>query len=147
MPVPSGGLKGLSVFPDAIPALSAQENYALSDAQRRLWILGQIEGRLLVNNLSYTVKIQGELDVEALEKSLQLLFLRHESLRTNFAEGRQFIHPERRFQLKARDYSEAGEEKARAYLQSLADYVFDLERDVLLRVRLVITGPAGHLLV
>ncbi|MCB9040582.1 MAG: amino acid adenylation domain-containing protein [Lewinellaceae bacterium] len=147
MPVLSGGMEGLSVAPDAIPAVSVQKAYALSYAQRRLWILGQIEGQPLVNNLSYKVNIKGELDIEALEKSLQLLFQRHESLRTNVAEGRQFIHPERHFKLKVRNVIDANEEKLRAYLQSLADYVFDLERDALLRVRLLITGPAEHLLV
>lgn len=147
MPVLSGGIKALSDTPSAISAINEQKNYALSSAQRRLWILDQIEGRLLVNNLSYTVKITGGLEIKALEKSMQLLFQRHESLRTNFAEGRQFIHPERHLKLKVRDYSEASEEKIQAYLQSLADYVFDLEWDVLLRVRLLIIGPAEHLLV
>lgn len=130
----------------AIIPMGEQKSYALSAAQQRLWVLDQLEDGLLLNNISVAFRLKGQLDSKALEQSFQLLFQRHESLRTNFIGGRQFIHPERRFKLKIRNYIHAEAEAIRAYIQSLTAYVFDLERDSLLRVRLLRVEPSEHIL-
>ncbi|MEV4224414.1 amino acid adenylation domain-containing protein [Nonomuraea sp. NPDC049725] len=69
----------------------------VSHAQRRLWFLE----RLGVGGPAYlmyaTVRITGDVDVEALRRALRLLVERHETLRTSFgdADGEpvQIVHP------------------------------------------------------
>lgn len=56
----------------------------LSAAQRRLWIVDNIEGGKFTYNMPLTLELQGKLDTAALAAALNDLLLRHESLRTRF---------------------------------------------------------------
>lgn len=56
----------------------------LSFSQQRLWFIDQLDPGNLSYNIPAAVRITGELDVSVLEKSLQALIQRHESLRTTF---------------------------------------------------------------
>ena len=58
--------------------------FPASFAQRRLWFLDQLIPGDVSYNVSGAVEIEGEIDTEALEKSLQAIVRRHESLRTLF---------------------------------------------------------------
>ncbi|PSM49381.1 non-ribosomal peptide synthetase [Chroococcidiopsis sp. CCALA 051] len=57
----------------------------LSFAQQRIWFLEQMGDKSAVYNLAGALKIEGTLDVAALEQSLREIIQRHEILRTNFA--------------------------------------------------------------
>ncbi|MBZ0256255.1 non-ribosomal peptide synthetase, partial [bacterium] len=56
----------------------------LSNAQRRLWVLGQMEDGAAAYNIPLHQQINGALDPDALRAALQRLADRHESLRTYF---------------------------------------------------------------
>src|ERR1051325_11699616 len=58
----------------------------LSFAQERLWLLEQNEPGAPYYNVPLTWNIQGNLNIGALEKSLDFLIQRHEILRTSFPE-------------------------------------------------------------
>ncbi|AMO93244.1 condensation domain protein [Collimonas fungivorans] len=67
-----------------IVAVSRQEALALSFAQERLWFLDQFEGQSAIYNIPVSLRLQGTLDTQALQRTLNELVRRHESLRTTF---------------------------------------------------------------
>ena len=56
----------------------------LSFAQQRLWSLAQLAPEHSAHNMTYTVRLHGELHLACLQDSLDALSERHESLRTVF---------------------------------------------------------------
>lgn len=56
----------------------------LSDAQRRLWFLYQLDPGGAAYNVPATLEVEGRLDVSALERALRALTERHAVLRTRF---------------------------------------------------------------
>ena len=59
----------------------------LSFAQERLWFLDKFEESASISyNMPVLLRLEGELDFEILEKSLNSIIKRHEILRTNFIE-------------------------------------------------------------
>lgn len=67
-----------------ITPLPDQEYYDLSFAQRRLWVLDQIEDYKLAYNMTDAYLFEGNVDESIFRKSLQTVVDRHESLRTTF---------------------------------------------------------------
>jgi hypothetical protein len=63
---------------------SQAKKYPLSFAQRRLWLLDQLEEGAHHYNMATGVRLRGTLDVSALERALQEVVGRHEILRTTF---------------------------------------------------------------
>ena len=63
--------------PDLVP---------MSYAQQRLWFIDQLEGPSATYNLPYLYRINGPLDLDALEAAFTDLVRRHESLRTVLLE-------------------------------------------------------------
>src|SRR5206468_1079281 len=57
---------------------------ALSAAQRRIWVLHQLDPLSPANNLQAVYLVVGPFDVLALGQALKALIQRHESLRTVF---------------------------------------------------------------
>ncbi|RAJ77625.1 non-ribosomal peptide synthase protein (TIGR01720 family)/amino acid adenylation domain-containing protein [Chitinophaga dinghuensis] len=78
-----------------IRSVGEKASYSLSSSQKRIWVLSQFENSSVAYNMSGAYVFEGDLDVAALEYSLQQLVARHESLRTLFREDvdgiRQFI--------------------------------------------------------
>ncbi|HJT30041.1 MAG TPA: amino acid adenylation domain-containing protein, partial [Pyrinomonadaceae bacterium] len=72
----------------AIPLVPASREgtLPLSDQQRRLWFLSQLEPDNPFYNMAGTLRLRGPLDVHALEWSFGELVQRHEVLRTTFPE-------------------------------------------------------------
>ena len=85
------------------------ERLPLSYAQQRLWFIDRLEGTSAEYNMPEALRLRGELDLEALEKTINTIVARHESLRTRFAEvdGEpvQVIEPELRIALPLEDLS------------------------------------------
>src|ERR1700742_2381789 len=58
--------------------------FPLSFAQQRLWFLHQMEPSSVAYNMPLAFRLSGQLDVEALQWSLDEMVRRHEILRTTF---------------------------------------------------------------
>ena len=73
----------------APPILPVPRNgdLVLSFAQQRLWFFDQLEPGLSAYNIPAAVRLKGPLNLAALERSLNEIVKRHESLRTTFGEG------------------------------------------------------------
>jgi len=127
----------------------------LSFAQLRLWFLYKLEPESSAYNLAAAVHLNGPLHERALQRSLQQIVQRHETLRTTFAEvdGKpvQIIHAIGAAALSRRDLQGlAGAEQQSAVQEVTSQEArrpFDLVRGPLLRTRLLKLGPAEHVLV
>jgi len=79
-----------------VGAIPRGEEIPLGASQERVWFLQQLDPSNIAYHFQATLQISGLLEVEALERSLTALVLRHEILRTTFIEkdGRpiQVIH-------------------------------------------------------
>jgi amino acid adenylation domain-containing protein len=86
---------GRNGYPMIHPALP-KEYYALSSAQKRIFIQQHIEGDVTTYNMPYIFELKDGLDIVRLEKAFRLLIDRHESFRTSFhlkaGEPCQVIH-------------------------------------------------------
>jgi len=72
------------VSPPLVPVARDGQLIPLSWSQQRLWFLEQLEGSSAAYNMPAAVKLQGNLNVTALEQALQEIVRRHEVLRTSF---------------------------------------------------------------
>lgn len=126
----------------------------LSYAQQRLWFLDQLAPGNLFYNLPLAVILEGDLDIPALEASLNEIIRRHAVLRTNFkAEGGvpvQVIKPELKIHLEVVDISGINEaeksEKAFRLAEQEARTPFDLAVDPLLRAQLIRLDHDRHVI-
>ncbi|GAX39730.1 amino acid adenylation domain-containing protein [Tolypothrix sp. NIES-4075] len=131
----------------------------LSFAQQRMWFLQQLEPESAFYNLPAAMRFEGQLNVAALEYSINYIISRHETLRTNFIEvdGQPFqvIHPARSLTLTVVDLrSPLGqshfESELEIYCQQLAieetQRPFDLAADPLVRASLFKLTEKEHVL-
>lgn len=88
--------KGRKVEDITIPRLGGQEYYEVSPAQKRMFIMQELEPETISYNISSIMKITGDFKEDKLKDICKKLSKRHESLRTTFhkIEGRivQKIH-------------------------------------------------------
>ncbi len=136
----------------SLQPLEKAPHYPVSHAQHRLWILSQIDPDSTVYNISAAYRLKGDLDVNALECSLQEMLQRHESLRTTFVslhgEPQQQIHEHLQLQVDHQDLmsEESPESTARAYLRQQSAIPFRLDQGPLLRVSLLKLSKEDHVL-
>nr|WP_281404395.1 non-ribosomal peptide synthase/polyketide synthase [Pyxidicoccus fallax] len=127
----------------------------LSFAQQRLWFLDQLVPDSALYNMPVPLRLEGSLDVAALERSLSELVRRHEVLRTSFpAEGDQpiqVISPPAPLPLERVDLSalptEEREAEARRLIEAECRKPFSLARGPLLRALLLKLEEQQHVLV
>ncbi|HEY0737521.1 MAG TPA: amino acid adenylation domain-containing protein [Herpetosiphonaceae bacterium] len=127
----------------------------LSFAQQRLWFLDQLEPGNAAYNICRSIVLSGDLNVAALDRSLNALIQRHESLRTIFGEhdGQpvQIILPSSTVPLPLLDLSHLPEPEREAIVReqarSEARQSFDLTRAPLVRWRLLRLDSAEHVLI
>jgi amino acid adenylation domain-containing protein len=139
-----------------IDSTAAGESYIFptSFAQQRLWFLDELEPGSPAYNLPGALRLEGDLNVEALERSINEIVARHESLRTTFtsAEGKplQVVSPFAPSELKVTRLghvpAEAREARLRQLVKDEAKRPFDLKTGPLLRASLVELGPRDHVL-
>src|SRR6185312_13050949 len=127
----------------------------LSYAQQRLWFLDQLQPGTSHYNIYSVVRLSAQLDVVALERSLNEMMRRHESLRTTFVaiggEPQQVIHAQMEIGLEVTELSGMAEGKREAEARRLvgkeAKRPFELSQGPLLRARLLKLSEAEHVLV
>ncbi len=113
----------------------------LSFSQERLWFNDQLN-----HNASYNIpgaiELNGPVDINILEKTIQKIITRHEILRTNFIliknEPKQVIHENANFSLYIIDLSNTQYQNVRKKvflsIEKESKYIFNLESDNLFRV-------------
>ena len=140
-----------AVSESAIPRVADADDYALSFAQKRLWMQEELsEGGSAAYNVSLAVILRGELDLAALERALQSLLERHAVLRTRFVrrdgEPRQVIVATPEWRLER--WPDGGADGARGEFQrraeALANRPFALERELPFRAAAMPLGTQEH---
>ncbi|MCK4260422.1 MAG: amino acid adenylation domain-containing protein [Halanaerobiales bacterium] len=121
----------------SIEPIEKQDYYSLSPAQRRLYIINELEGPNTVYNLPGTMLIEGKLDLNRFEDIFNALIKRHESLRTSFTtkngEPVQIINET--VQLKVKYFKEKESDVTRLVEEFIQP--FDITKVPLLRVGLI----------
>ncbi|NLV25394.1 MAG: amino acid adenylation domain-containing protein, partial [Deltaproteobacteria bacterium] len=120
----------------------------LSFGQARFWFLDRFEGESGGYNIPAAIRIGGDLDRRALEKSMAFLIARHDTLRTIFLENEQGEISQRvcdpgPFSLPVEG---TAEEELREKLATEARHPFDLAAGPLCRFRLFQIGDRDHVL-
>jgi amino acid adenylation domain-containing protein len=140
-----------------VPPLTAQqrgEAIPLSYAQERLWFLNQLGLAGSAYNIPMALRLDGKLDVQALERSFSELFGRHEILRTRFRSiggtPVQMVSPSTSVKLLVSDISGLNqadsENEVRRLSRKEAEHSFDLEEGPLVRASLIRLGIEQHVL-
>ncbi|RAL25793.1 amino acid adenylation domain-containing protein [Thermoflavimicrobium daqui] len=135
----------MTAFRSIQPA-PVQRYYPVSSAQKRIYILQQLERNATHYNMSGALMLNGSLDRVRLEQAFQKLIQRHESLRTSFqvinGEPMQYVHTEVDFQLRVRKGSKEGAKNwVNQFIQP-----FSLDQAPLFRAELIQLEPEEHLL-
>lgn len=137
---------GSKVAYQAIPVIPPADSYELSHAQRRLWLLNQLEKDSPAYNIASSFIVEGPFNNEAFVKALQVMSKRHETLRTTFTtiDGvpRQLIAAETAPSVSSLDLSAFAhpEDEARLLFRAEASRPFDLSTGALYRVILLHLG-------
>jgi amino acid adenylation domain-containing protein len=126
----------------------------LSFAQQRLWFLHELEPTSSFYNIPVAVRLRGRLQIDAMQRTLNEIVRRHESLRTSFptidAQPVQSIAPALTLDLPLIDLSTLREEEREREAQRRATEEarapFNLATGPLVRASLVRLGAEDHLL-
>lgn len=131
-----------------IKKIDADVSYAVSSAQKRLWVLDQVEEGSIAYNMPFQVILNGAYNLENLQEAIQVTIARHEILRTVFRENesgeiRQWIFDtsEVNFAIDYQDFRNLDDDDQKdtvaSYIQKDTFAPFDLENGPLLRVAIL----------
>ncbi|MEU3313838.1 amino acid adenylation domain-containing protein [Streptomyces sp. NPDC006662] len=122
----------------------------LSFAQRRMWFLHRLEGPSATYNIPFVLRLDGPLDLDALDAAVRDVVTRHESLRTLIVEDadgtpeQRILAPqEARPQVRVADVADA---ELDAALRRAVAETFDLDTELPLRATVLRTAPDAHVL-
>ena len=137
-----------------IVRVSRDSNLPLSYAQKRLWILEQLEPGSATYNIFRAFWLGDDVNVPVLERTVNEIVNRHEILRTRFTavngDPRQIIMPFQPFSLPVIDLTAFPEAACEQEVERLrheeATRPFDITKDLLLRVKLICINPSEKML-
>ncbi len=130
------------------------EHLPTSYAQQRLWFIDQLEGGSTEYNMPAAFRLRGELNLEALRRSISAIVERHEVLRTHFAQVEgdpvQIIEPPQSVPVPLEDLSGREEsdqrERVLALMRKEWEQPFDLSHGPLLRIQLIRISERDHVM-
>lgn len=148
-------LRQKSDAPSAIPALpreNGQGTFPLSSAQQRMWFLEQWDASHCAYIQLLQFRLTGQIRPDLLQRSLDEIIRRHETLRTTFilvdGELQQQIHTEMQVPLAITDLRshpmETREEEALRQMRQESRTPFDLMTGPLLRAQLLHLSDDDH---
>ena len=112
-----------------IPRRPDEGSAPLSFSQQRLWLLHRYDPAAAQYNLPRALRLNGDVDVVALEQAFCALIQRHEVLRTGFVEvdgqPRQVIEPHVDFQLHREEKVDCSQINARIRAEAAIPFVLD----------------------
>jgi amino acid adenylation domain-containing protein len=145
----------LAALPVVSPVVRDGQPLALSFAQQRLWFIDQLTQGSAQYNMPIALRLEGELQVDALHAAFSEIVRRHEVLRTIYAtsatgEASQQILPVDALPLARFDLSGLPEEDREAEVLGLAETdactPFRLDQDLMVRVSLIALDAKTHVL-
>ena len=125
----------------------------VSFAQRRLWFLDQL-GSGTAYNIPMAFRLEGDLDRDALQRTLQAIVDRHDVLRTSFpsidGDPVQRVAPEYELPLPVVDLTDAAPEQRHVEMArhraEEENQSFDLAEGPVIRAKLIVMSEREHLL-
>ena len=129
------------------------KTYPLSFAQQRLWFIHRMDPGSAAYNSANAIRMIGEIDKNALERSLSEIIRRHEVLRTIFPERDgepvQQVFPSEAVRIPLIDFRglDNPEESSRDVFESEYARPFDLSKGPLLRLLLFRLSDQDHVLI
>ncbi len=144
-------LRGVEQFSDVSEEVFV---FPLSFAQQRLWFLHVLDPQSPAYNMPFALRLTGQLDIPALERTLNEIVRRHEILRTTFdvleEQPVQLITAVQQLELPLTDLSELPPEKRESETRRLilqdALRPFDFARGPMVRVSLLRLEAEEHVL-
>jgi amino acid adenylation domain-containing protein len=121
-------------------------------AQQRLWFLDQMQPGNTSYSIPWSIRISGQLDCQALQRTINEIVRRHEILRTTFSlvegEPSQVIAKHLRIPLPVIDLSLCSdrESEAEKLIREEARMPMDLQNGPLVRGSILRTGSSDHIL-
>ncbi|KAK9765158.1 hypothetical protein K7432_006735 [Basidiobolus ranarum] len=132
--------------------LTSRDKLPLSFAQERLWFMDALIPNSSLHNVSFALKLEGDLNLAALSQAILDVVTRHEILRTKFVlmgnEPVQVIEPARKFTTSLVEYIEIHDDQALVQSVVTDEFrkPFNLATGPLIRVKLIRTKPDEHVL-
>lgn len=136
----------------AIPRVPRGGLLPVSLSQRRMWLIQQFDPASSAYNVPVSLRVRGALDVDVLQRAIDLMVERHESLRTRLVQGAdepmQLIEDARPMPIEHIDLSAAADPQAtaRALFAKRITEPFDLALAPLHRITLLRFGAHDHAL-
>ena len=145
---------GQSIQAEPLLPIPRSESIPLSFAQARLWFLDQLQPNSAFYNIPFALRLSGQLNIAAIESSINEVIQRHEALRTNFTtqEGQPVavIAATLNCQLQVMNLLHIRESDREIEVQRLAlveaNRPFNLEREPLLRSLVLHLGETEYVL-
>lgn len=140
----------------AIPKAARADTSALSSGQRRLWYLEQSNPGSSEYVIPYALRLQGLLDIGALERAFQMLIARHEVLRTRIVSSHgvpsQIVETHAPFALEYVDVRGHGTPQTRSRLavtiaSEMSRTAIDIRYAPHLRAKVVQLDETDHVLI
>lgn len=138
------------------PVVRATGPSPLSAAQRRMWLLHQLEPQSTSYNISVAVRLSGDLDVPRFVSALQAVSRRHHVLRTVYRSDEngsplQVVLPDAVLDVPVTDLTDTGTDRQEAEVDAvaarLAALPFDLAHDTPVRFTILRLAATEHVLV
>ncbi|MFJ2420776.1 condensation domain-containing protein, partial [Streptomyces brevispora] len=140
---------GTPALPPLVPVENQDGPPPASYAQRRLWLLADLDGGTAAYNVPIAVRVQGALETQALTAALNDVAERHAPLRTVFetvdGEPRQRVLPPSDTLISV-THRHVDAEDLDTELAAAAAHVFDLRSELPLRVTLFDLGDGSQVL-
>ncbi|NMP07835.1 non-ribosomal peptide synthetase [Paenibacillus polymyxa] len=134
---------------ESIPVSENKPFYAVSSAQKRMYILNQLDGARISYNIPGALTLIGSLDHKALDNAFRQLIDRHETLRTSFetmnGEPVQRVHNEVPFRVELIHAPGADQRETDELVHGFVQ-PFNLEQAPLFRAGLIEISPEHHIL-
>lgn len=122
---------------NSIKPIPKAESYSLSSAQKRIFMLHQLDPEGTMYNMPGAVTLEGEVNIERLKEAFCILIERHEGLRTVFyIKGQEPVQEVKENIVLDIGIHHAGEDEVASLL---AEFIkpFDLSKGPLFRINLI----------
>lgn len=145
----------LDLSPSEVIPRRCSSNAPLSFAQERMWFFYQLEPDNPFYNNSVILKFEGLLNFEVLERCVNAIAQRHETLRTSFVltdnQPTQIIAPHQPISIPVEDLyeltSEVQDAEVKRLVKQEAQKTFNLTSGSLFRPKLLRLGQQSHILI